>query len=87
MFKSIAGLFVTHIPHKGGAPVTSDLIGGQVDMMFEQMYAVAPSIRAGKLRALAITSTARRWPTRPFASRCWVRAMRSAAARPSSSRR
>ena len=56
MFKSLAGLSITHIPYKGGAPAATDLMGGQVDMMFEQMYAAAPSIRAGKLRALAITS-------------------------------
>ena len=59
LFKSIAGLYITHIPYKGGAPATTDLMGGQVDMMFEQMYAAAPSIRAGKLRALAITSKTR----------------------------
>ena len=59
MFKSISGLFITHIPYRGGAPATTDLMGGQVDMMFEQMYAAAPSIRAGKLRALAITSRVR----------------------------
>jgi len=59
LFKSIAGLYITHIPYKGGAPATVDLMGGQVDMMFEQMYAAAPSIRAGKLRALAITSKTR----------------------------
>ena len=59
MFKSLAGLSITHIPYKGGAPAATDLMGGQVDMMFEQMYAAAPSIRAGKLRALAITSKVR----------------------------
>jgi len=59
MFKSLAGLSITHIPYKGGAPATTDLMGGQVDMMFEQMYSAAPSIRAGKLRALAITSKTR----------------------------
>lgn len=59
LFKSIEGLDITHIPYKGGAPATTDLMGGQVDMMFEQMYAAAPSIRAGKLRALAITSKTR----------------------------
>ena len=59
LFKQIAGIFMTHIPYKGGAPATTDLMGGQVDMMFEQMYSAAPSIRAGKLRALAITSTKR----------------------------
>ena len=59
LFKSVAGVSITHIPYKGGAPATTDLMGGQVDMMFEQMYAAAPSIRAGKLRALAITSKTR----------------------------
>lgn len=59
MFKSLAGLSITHIPYKGGAPATTDLMSGQVDMMFEQMYTAAPSIRAGKLRALAITSKTR----------------------------
>jgi tripartite-type tricarboxylate transporter receptor subunit TctC len=59
LFKSIMGLYITHIPYKGGAPATIDLMGGQVDMMFEQMYAAAPSIRAGKLRPLAITSRVR----------------------------
>jgi tripartite-type tricarboxylate transporter receptor subunit TctC len=59
MFKNIAGLFITHIPYKGGAPATTDLMGGQVDMMFEQLYSASPSIKAGKLRALAITSKTR----------------------------
>jgi len=59
LFKQIAGLDLTHVPYKGGAPATTDLLGGQVDLMFEQMYAAAPSIRAGKLRALAITSKMR----------------------------
>ena len=59
MFKSISGLNMTHIPYKGGAPATTDLMGHQVDMMFEQMYTAAPAVRAGKLRGLAITSKAR----------------------------
>ena len=59
LFKSIMSIYITHIPYKGGALATVDLMGGQVDMMFEQMYAAAPSIRAGKLRPLAITSRAR----------------------------
>ena len=59
LFKSIAGVYITHIPYRGGAPAATDLIGGQVDMMFTQMYEAAPMIRGGKLRALAITSTKR----------------------------
>ena len=59
MFKSISGLTMTHIPYKGGAPAATDLMGHQVDMMFEQMYAAAPSVKAGKLRGLAITSKTR----------------------------
>jgi tripartite-type tricarboxylate transporter receptor subunit TctC len=59
LFRQIAGIDLIHVPYKGGAPATTDLMGGQVEMMFEQMYAAAPSLRAGKLRALAITSKAR----------------------------
>jgi tripartite-type tricarboxylate transporter receptor subunit TctC len=58
-FKMMAGIFITNIPYKGGAPAALDLMGGQVDMMFEQMYAASANIRAGKLRALAITSLKR----------------------------
>ena len=59
MFKNMAGVFITNIPYKGGAPAAMDLMGGQVDMMFEQMYAASANIRAGKLRPLAITSLTR----------------------------
>jgi tripartite-type tricarboxylate transporter receptor subunit TctC len=59
LFKEKAGIQITHVPYKGGSLATTDLMGGQVNMMFEQMYAAAPSIRAGKLRALAITSKTR----------------------------
>ena len=59
MFKSLAGIFITHIPYKGGAPATTDLLGGQVDMMFEQLYSASPNIKSGKLRALGITGKAR----------------------------
>lgn len=59
MMKAMAGVFITNIPYKGGAPAAMDLMGGQVDMMFEQMYAASANIRAGKLRPLAITSLKR----------------------------
>ena len=48
-----------HIPYKGGAPAMSDLLGGQVDATFMNINTGLPNIKAGKLRALAITSTAR----------------------------
>jgi tripartite-type tricarboxylate transporter receptor subunit TctC len=59
MFKNMAGVDIINIPYKGGAPAAMDLMGGQVDMMFEQMYAASANIRAGKLRALAVTSLKR----------------------------
>ncbi len=59
LFKQIAGIDMTHVPYKGGSLATVDLLGGQVDMMFEQMYSAAPNLRSGKLRGLAITSKVR----------------------------
>jgi len=59
MLKNMAGVDIVNIPYKGGAPAAMDLMGGQVDMMFEQMYAASANIRAGKLRPLAITSLTR----------------------------
>lgn len=59
MLKMMAGVDIINIPYKGGAPAAMDLMGGQVDMMFEQMYAASANIRAGKLRPLAITSLTR----------------------------
>lgn len=59
MFKARAGVFITTIPYRGGAPAAMDLMSGQVDMMFEQMYAASANIRAGRLRALAVTSLKR----------------------------
>lgn len=48
-----------HAPYKSGSAAATDLMGGQVQMMFEQMYAAMPSIKGGKMRAIAITSKAR----------------------------
>jgi tripartite-type tricarboxylate transporter receptor subunit TctC len=48
-----------HAPYKSGGAGATDLMGGQVQMMFEQMYAAMPAIKGGKLRALAITSKTR----------------------------
>lgn len=59
VFKSMAAIDIGHVPYKGSAPAVTDLIGGQVDMMFEQIPAVLPHVRSGKLRALAVGSSRR----------------------------
>lgn len=59
MFKFYAGVDITHIPYKGGAPALADLMGGQVTMMFSNRIGALPHIRSGKLRALAVASTSR----------------------------
>jgi tripartite-type tricarboxylate transporter receptor subunit TctC len=59
LFESVAGIDMIHVPYKSGAAGATDLMGGQVDMMFEQMYAAMPSLKGGRLRGLAITSKAR----------------------------
>jgi tripartite-type tricarboxylate transporter receptor subunit TctC len=59
LFENAAGIQMIHAPYKSGSAAAGDLMGGQVDMMFEQMYAAMPSVKGGKMRALAITSSAR----------------------------
>jgi tripartite-type tricarboxylate transporter receptor subunit TctC len=59
LFEHAAGLDMIHAPYKSGSAAATDLMGGQVHMMFEQMYAAMPSIQAGRMRALAITSKKR----------------------------
>jgi len=59
MFKQMLGLDITHIPYKGSGPAVSDLIGGQVDMMFDNIPSSISHIRSGKLRALATTGAKR----------------------------
>ena len=55
MFKLATGTDIVHVPYKGGAPATTDLLSGQVDMMFTAFGNAIPHVRAGKLRALAVT--------------------------------
>ena len=59
LFKQSAGIDIISVPYKGGAPATTDLLAGNVDMMFEQMYTAAPSMASGKLRPLAMTGAKR----------------------------
>jgi tripartite-type tricarboxylate transporter receptor subunit TctC len=55
LFEQSAGIKMVHIPYKSGAAAATDLMAGNVDMMFEQMYAAKPAIESGRLRPLAIT--------------------------------
>ena len=64
LFKSRTGLNTQHVPYKGSAPALTDLMGGQVQFMFDNMPAAWPHVQAGKLRALAVT-THKRSPTAP----------------------
>lgn len=59
LFEHAAGVRMIHAPYKSGSAGATDLMGGQVQMMFEQMYAALPAIKGGRLRALAITSRQR----------------------------
>jgi len=59
MFENIAQVKLTHVPYRGAGPAMTDLLGGQVDMMFATAAAVAPHVASGKLRALAVTSAER----------------------------
>jgi tripartite-type tricarboxylate transporter receptor subunit TctC len=63
-FENLSGASLLHIPYKGSGPLTTDLLGGQVTMSFDTITPVLPHIKAGKLRALAVT-TGRRSATLP----------------------
>jgi tripartite-type tricarboxylate transporter receptor subunit TctC len=64
LFKYMAGIDMKHVPYKGAGPAITDLIGGQVDVLFDNMPSIIGHIRAGSLRALAVTS-AQRSPALP----------------------
>ncbi len=59
LFEHAAGIDMIHAPYKSGSAGATDLMSGQVDMMFEQMYSAMPGIKGGRMRALAITSRTR----------------------------
>lgn len=59
LFKMQSGLFIVNIPYKGTAPAVQDVIAGQVDLMFAPLVNTLPNIRAGRLKALGVTSKQR----------------------------
>jgi tripartite-type tricarboxylate transporter receptor subunit TctC len=59
MFKSAAGINLQHVPYRGSAPAVTDLIGGQLQIMFDPLQSVLSHVQGGRLRALAISSSAR----------------------------
>jgi tripartite-type tricarboxylate transporter receptor subunit TctC len=59
LFKLMAGVNMAHVPYRGGAPALTDLIGGQVQVSFADIASSIEYVKAGKLRALAVTTTAR----------------------------
>ncbi|AAP86141.1 LacI family transcriptional regulator (plasmid) [Cupriavidus necator H16] len=59
LFNSMAGIDMLHIPYKGSGPAMSDMLGGQVDYMFDSITSAKPQIDAGKLRAIAVTTAKR----------------------------
>jgi len=59
LFKAMAGLAIVHVPYKGSSGARTDILGGQVQMMFDAITTMAPNVRAGKLKALGTTGKTR----------------------------
>jgi tripartite-type tricarboxylate transporter receptor subunit TctC len=59
LFKVLTGVRMMHVPYKGSAPALADLMGGQVQLMFDNLPSSLPFVKAGRLRALAVTSVTR----------------------------
>jgi len=59
MFNLQAGVDIVHIPYKGSSPAVADLVSGQVQIMFDTVSSALPQIKAGKTRALAVTTQTR----------------------------
>jgi tripartite-type tricarboxylate transporter receptor subunit TctC len=59
LLRSMAKIDYVHVPYRGGAPAMADLLGGQIDLMFDSVGTAHQQIKAGKVRALAVTSTTR----------------------------
>jgi tripartite-type tricarboxylate transporter receptor subunit TctC len=65
LFRYMAKVDYVHVPYRGGAPAMADLLGGQVDMLFESLGTAHPHLKSGKVRALAVTGTAWTKPAYP----------------------
>ena len=59
LFKAMTGTFMLHFPYRGSGPALLDLIGGNVDLMFDNLPSALPQIKSGRLKALAVTSAKR----------------------------
>jgi len=59
LFSAMAGIKMSHVPYKGSAPALTDVMAGQTDLMFDTMLSAMPHVKAGKLKAVAITSSQR----------------------------
>lgn len=59
LFRHMSKIDYVHVPYRGGAPAMADLLGGQIDMLFESLGTAHPHLKSGKVRALAVTSTKR----------------------------
>jgi tripartite-type tricarboxylate transporter receptor subunit TctC len=64
LFKAMAGVEMTHVPYKGAAPAMNDLVGGQIQLMFDNLASSLGQVKAGRIKALAVT-TAKRTPLAP----------------------
>lgn len=58
-FKAVAGIDLLHVPYQGGAPAMRDLLGGNIDLKFDGVVSVPPQVRAGRVKALAVSGAAR----------------------------
>jgi tripartite-type tricarboxylate transporter receptor subunit TctC len=79
LFKMMAGIDMVHVPYRGAVPALTDLLGGQVQVMFDNLASSLEYIRAGRLRPLGLTTMCRPWANSCPASR---RALNSASAHP-----
>jgi len=59
IFKRAAGISMQHVPYRGSAPAVTDLVGGQIDLMFDPLQSVISNVQGGRLRAIAVSSRAR----------------------------